>query len=96
MTPTIDRRRLLVGAATLALVGCGGSADAGKPPKIDYGRDACERCRMIISEERFAAALVDQDGRKTLFDDPGELVAIVQEEGLNERKIWVHDDQSRE
>jgi copper chaperone NosL len=92
MNPTIDRRRLLVGAAALALVGCGGSADASKPPKIDYGHDTCERCRMIISEERQAAALVAGDGKKTLFDDTGEMIATVQENGLaSGQRVWVHD-----
>lgn len=97
MKRTIGRRQLLVGAAALALVGCGGSADASKPPKIDYGRDVCGRCRMIISEDRHAAALVTEDGDKTLFDDAGEMIATVQENGLAAgQRVWVHDYQSQE
>jgi nitrous oxide reductase accessory protein NosL len=49
---------------------------------------------MIISEERHAAGLVADDGTKTLFDDTGELIATVQTEGLNGRRVWVHDYQA--
>jgi copper chaperone NosL len=59
-------------ACVLALGGCG--ADTGRPPSIRYGEDACARCRMIISDDRFAAALVTRDGETMRFDDVGCLV----------------------
>jgi copper chaperone NosL len=95
MKPTFDRRGLLLGAAALTLTACGGAAGAADPPKIAYGKDACARCRMIISEERLAAGLVAAGGAKTLFDDIGELVATVQEEGRDRRRVWVHDYETR-
>lgn len=45
---------------------------------------------MIISEERFASGIVDNDGNAQVFDDAGEMVVTVQEEGLNGRRVWVH------
>jgi copper chaperone NosL len=95
MKPALDRRMFVLSLAALALSACGGSAGAAEPPKIAYGKDACARCRMIISEERQAAGVVAEDGTKTLFDDTGELVATVQTEGLNGRRIWVHDYQAQ-
>lgn len=79
----------------LLLVGCGG-ADADQPPTIAYGRDVCGRCGMIISEERHAAGLVDTRGEQEVFDDAGEMIAQVQEEGLGDRRVWVHDFDSLE
>jgi copper chaperone NosL len=96
MTATIDRRTFLLGAAALALTACGGGASADEPPKIDFGEDTCARCRMIISEERHAAGLVAGNGDQTIFDDAGEMIASVQVDGLNDRRVWVHDYQSQE
>lgn len=49
---------------------------------------------MIISDERFAAGLVDLDGHGQLFDDPGEMIVVIQDEGLQGRRPWVHDFES--
>lgn len=87
------RRKLLVTGMALPLVlaGCGGEKASGnEPPSIKLGRDACKRCGMIISEERFASGIVDSKGNAQVFDDTGEMVATVQEEGLNDRRVWVH------
>jgi len=57
--------------------GCGEPESTG-PPEIRLGLDDCAECRMILSDERFAAALVlrDEHGRlqKLLFDDLGCLL----------------------
>lgn len=92
-------RRVLFGgvlAAPLLLAGCGGGEDAAAaPPAVNYGRDTCDRCGMIISDERYAAGLVASDGTTTLFDDVGEMLQSVREEGLNDRRAWAHDWNSR-
>lgn len=94
---TTTRRNLLLAGASLpfVLVACGGDEASGKePPSIKLGRDACKRCGMIISEERFASGIVDNKGKALVFDDTGEMVATVQEEGLNDRRVWVHGSPS--
>jgi copper chaperone NosL len=78
------------------LPACGDEASADEPPEIAFGEDQCDRCNMIISDERFAAALVDEEGEAMLFDDIGEMITVVQEEGLLERRAWVHDYETRE
>lgn len=78
------------------LVGCGDDASADEPPEIEYGKTECDRCHMIISDARFAAGLVAEDGEPIVFDDIGEMIAVVQEEGLNGRRAWVHDYDSKE
>ncbi|UCC51087.1 MAG: hypothetical protein JSV68_18550, partial [Anaerolineaceae bacterium] len=57
---------------TLALflfVGCGQTTNLEEPPQIVYGQDVCERCGMIISEEKFAAAYWTAGGEARRFDD---------------------------
>jgi copper chaperone NosL len=99
----MTRRRLLGallgGAVVLATgAGCGDDADAAnKPPKITYGEDQCDRCKMILSEERFAAGLVAKNGDARLFDDAGEMIVALQEEGgLGTHRAWVHDYESKQ
>lgn len=85
---------LLVMSALLAA--CGDEASAGDPPEIVIGKTECTRCHMIISDERFASGLVDKDAKAMVFDDIGEMITVVQDEGLNERRAWVHDYDSKE
>ncbi len=95
----ITRRRFLATSATLPflLVACGDDASSSDdPPEISLGRDSCDSCGMIISEERFARGIVDTNGDALLFDDAGEMVAVIQEEGLGDRRAWVHGFPSKE
>ena len=89
----ITRRALLLTGAALpfVLAGCGDEANsADDPPEIKLGRDNCDRCGMIISEERFASGIVDADGNAQIFDDAGEMISTVQQDGLGDRRAWVH------
>lgn len=80
----------------------GGQIDPNSPPEIVYGEDVCSRCGMIISDTRFAAALVVEKGSSDyehlLFDDPGEMFAFAAEEGEATKiaRWYVHDYNSRE
>lgn len=64
-------RTSLLAALALGLGACSRQPDLS-PPQIRYGEHECDWCRMLISDERFAAALVFEDaGRvsKLAFDD---------------------------
>ena len=89
----IRRRSFLLGAVALGLGACGGDdkGDDDGPPKISYGTETCDRCNMVIGEERHASALKEKNGDWLLFDDTGEMVATIQEAGAGEQKAWVHD-----
>lgn len=72
------------------LLACGRAAPEG-PPEIRYGLDACDRCRMTIDDPRFAAALRTQDGEVLRYDDIGDLVAELEERGIEGGEAWLHD-----
>jgi copper chaperone NosL len=88
-------RRVFLGGAVacpLLLAACGGGQPAAAaPPEISYGRDTCDRCGMIISDERYAGGLVAAEGTNLLFDDVGEMLQSVAEDGLGGRRAWAHD-----
>lgn len=56
------------------LAGCG-EEDPMEPPHLYYGQDVCVVCHMIISDERYAAAISIEDDRGRIhkhgFDDIG-------------------------
>ena len=65
-------------------------------PQIRYGAETCNRCRMIISEKRFAAAYrtIENDLRK--FDDLGCAVLHRTEQNEQVKQFWVYDYKERD
>ncbi len=76
---------------TLVVAACGSTAAEG-PPEINYGRDICIECGMIVDDPRFAAAYRLNDGTERVFDDLGGLILSGRERGeLNTVDVWVSD-----
>lgn len=84
-------KRLL---ALAFLLGCAGAAPGG-PPEVSFGRHECARCGMIVSEERYAAGYVADDGEAVAFDDLGELLARLDEEPRLRARAWARDFNGR-
>src|SRR5262249_17785658 len=77
------------------LGGCRRDEDLG-PPAIVYGQAECEFCKMIISEEAFASAVVIASAagqtHKFAFDDIGCLLEFLsQPERGDVLRSYVHD-----
>lgn len=97
------RRIVWLVGILLVLAACRAPAvDPARPPAIRYGEDICDRCGMIISDERFAAGLVveTEPGRydQRIFDDIGGMFAYMAEEGdaLPIVAAYVHDYGNKE
>lgn len=96
--PAAPLRARLVVALTLLVAltaACEREPRPIEPPEIVYGEDVCDRCGMIISEERYAAGIMveDEEGRAyRLFDDVAA-VALYENEHPGVRVIgrWVKD-----
>jgi len=54
----------------LGFTACRDRIDTG-PHAVHYGEDVCERCRMIISDKRFAAQFITGRGEAKKYDDIG-------------------------
>ncbi len=60
-------------------------------PRIRYGEETCDRCRMIISEKRFAAAYQTGENVMQKFDDLGCAVIYRNEHSERIKHFWVYD-----
>jgi hypothetical protein len=77
----------------LALLALACSDDPGSGPvELHWDRDACERCRMVLSDRRFAAQVRTAAGELQRFDDVGCAVSwIAEQPGVHASEIWVQD-----
>lgn len=85
------RRTILRTSALLlvaALAGCQGD-DGRHPPTVRFGHEACAHCRMIISDDRYAAACVTESGEARKFDEISCLIAHRDEHPEPVKRCWV-------
>ncbi len=63
--------------------------------KLHWDRDMCERCKMAISERKFAVEAIDLKSGKTYkFDDIGCMVLWLDEQKIpldKNIKVWITD-----
>lgn len=94
--------RILWFLVFVLLASCSGDSGTG-PVEVRWDRDACERCRMVLSDPHFAAQVrYFPEGKRAKvvkFDDVGCAVIWLQENNLendSKAEIWVADHRSRE
>lgn len=76
----------------ILLAACSTSSGEVQPPEIHYSEDVCDACGMLISDAKFAAATVEEDGAARKFDDIGDLVAYYAPPAAAKVKAYfVHD-----
>src|SRR5690606_1645383 len=92
----VTRSTLLAALVAVLLAGCPAPvASPDAPPDVRYAVDPCDRCQMIVHEERFAAAYATPAGEVRRFDDLGCLTAFLQERPEDVAEVWTHDHESR-
>jgi len=66
---------------------------SGNPEPIALNSDACAYCRMLISDGRFAAAIVTTHGRTVKFDSIDCLIAYYRQASAahDVASVWVSD-----
>jgi copper chaperone NosL len=82
------RTTALLAAAMLA------AACAPAPAPVLYGSEACEQCRMTVSEPGFAARALERTGRAYAFDSIECLADWLGARGPDARplhSLWVQD-----
>lgn len=89
---------LLLSGGALVAGACRRPPDTG-PPQIRYGEHECAACRMLVSDERFAAALVLEQGGKVTklaFDDINCVFAYLSEHPpAGTHHVYTHDLETR-
>jgi copper chaperone NosL len=83
----------MIVAVVASVIGAACSeASSSGPPEVNYGRDICSACGMIITEPRFATAYRPAEGTEKVFDDLGDMIIYGREHGeLETAAMWVHD-----
>lgn len=66
-------RRVLVAVLLACAAGC---RPHGVKPVDLYPEDICSTCRMAVSDERFAAEIIDDNGEVFKFDDVGCMLSF--------------------
>jgi copper chaperone NosL len=79
-------------AAVFALVALASLAcqDASSPVDPVWGKQACSSCSMLVSDRRYAAQLVTDEGTRFFFDDPGCMATWLAEGRGRARRMWVY------
>jgi copper chaperone NosL len=75
----------LLAALTVAALGCGGDG----PPTVRYGQEECAHCRMIVNDDRFAAAIVTTAGDAHKFDEISCVTDYLAANSPAVKGVWV-------
>jgi nitrous oxide reductase accessory protein NosL len=88
---------VLMAMLTFVLSACGGDPGQG-PVEVKWDRDACERCRMVLSDRLHSAQVrvptPDGGSRVYRFDDIGCALIWLEERAERDdpaTEIWVND-----
>lgn len=82
------RSALAVLAGTFLLAAaCSRTVAAAEPV---WGKEPCANCRMLVSDKRYAAQVVDATGEHRFFDDIGCMV-IWMDAQKSEAPAWVRE-----
>lgn len=80
-------------ATVIVLAQCQRSATG---PVAIEANDMCSFCRMSISEKRYAAELIDEEGNVFKFDDIGCMANFIKRNNAKVHAIFVMDFDRRE
>lgn len=92
-------RILFLVLLSLLFISCSEDKPKEGMHKVHWDRDMCERCKMIVSERKFAVQIVDEHDKSHMFDDIGCALLWFEEENytwLDKAKIWINDAVSGE
>ncbi len=90
--------RVVLGLVLLPLViSCSKSNDEQLPVDFVWDRVACEQCRMALSDRRYSAQVIDDQGRPYYFDDIGCAVLwLAVKPWKDKARVWVNDFKTTE
>ena len=80
--------------AAVVLIVRGGQTLPDEVQPIDWNRQACSHCQMLIGDPRHAAQLVTLAGEVLSFDDPACALRYVEEHHPTIHRLWFHHSTS--
>jgi len=92
------RNVIFIFLIVFAFAGCEKKDYTKEPAVMHWDRDMCERCKMAISERKFAVQSIDEKGKVYKFDDIGCLILWqkLEHPEIKFVKVWITDAKSGE
>jgi copper chaperone NosL len=81
---------LSIGVGLVWMVIRRGASAVDDVQPIDWHKQPCAHCQMLIGEPRHAAQLITRDGEVLSFDDPGCALQYVNERSPQIHRLWFH------
>ena len=72
------------------------ACQADQKPQAIEAHDASASCRMAISQQQYAAEVLDTDGNAYKFDDIGCMLSYLKQHTLPQRRLYVMDYVNRQ
>jgi len=76
--------------AVVTLVVRGGTAIPDELQPIEWNRQPCAHCQMLVGEPRHAAQLITATGEVLVFDDPGCALRYLEQRRPAVHRLWFH------
>lgn len=76
----------------LLFTGCEKKNEKQLPSEVVWDRDLCVECSMALSDRRYAAQVVDHQGKPKMFDDIGCAVNWLKNQTWKDKAlVWIQD-----
>jgi hypothetical protein len=85
-------RAAALGFLFLLVVACKGGNEEQLPVDFVWDREACEECKMALSDPHYSAQVIDPNGRAYYFDDIGcAILWLSRQPWQDKARTWVND-----
>jgi hypothetical protein len=76
----------------LLIIACKGGNEEQLPVDFVWDREACEECKMALSDPHYSAQVIDPNGKPYYFDDIGCAILWLERQPWKENaRTWVND-----
>jgi hypothetical protein len=81
----------------LLIIACKGGNEEQLPVDFVWDREACEECKMALSDPHYSAQVIDPNGKPYYFDDIGCAILWLQRQPWKDKsRSWVNDVKTTE
>ena len=76
----------------LLIIACKGGNEEQLPVDFVWDREACEECKMALSDPHYSAQVIDLNGEAYYFDDIGCAILWLRRQPWKDKaRTWVND-----
>ena len=96
-SPRRALRAAAFGFLLLLVIACKGGNEEQLPVDFVWDREACEECKMALSDPHYSAQVIDPKGKAYFFDDIGCAILWLDRQPWKDKaRTWVNDVKTAE